>query len=669
MLTVLMAAAGLNPINLNCLTCFTIGDPQNKYWLREQANLLMTSNADYGWGDSSSGDDVTCRQSDLMGYLWVVAETIDEGNILTTKNLKILENWESRITSAPGYENYCYLNTADCSDDDVYKKYGAYLFTTNGADCCISRYTNLDAVSGKGSYNFTDENGCLHVTTPMYYFRKYGDAEFSDIAGTVATIKEKSVADYNSLQLLLGEDFSASNPTSKVAKIEAYFNNPLNHTLRRKHVNGNNDDDRSFDDDDEDDHYGLDSNIMGDWMDKSYKSWTYSLNSDSPVKGYYYYTPGGIDLSGYVESDLRLALIGMVLVFGYMMIQIRSVFLASCAIFEIFCSFLGGNLIYRYLWPTDAGFGYKNYFTLFEALAIFIIIGIGADDSFVFLDMWKDYGPDGSGKSVDTVQRLSATWAHAGKAMLVTSLTTFCSFLTNLDSDFAFLQAFGTYCAVIVLINYIMVMTYFPAAVLFYHRVFEKTACCCGCCGCSSCSSSGDKPAANEPSDNWCKSFCKWCRRRCSISFDLGHWFRETYSPALYQARFVVLAVYFAFVISFLVLASLVKGKSFTTADYLNTDSNWYKFWFAYESKFGGNNYPVQANLIFGFDVDKPVTYGSDFKYYTWSHSAEFGDANYNESWSLSDPEGQIQLRETCAWLRNGVSYSAYLFASRGLHP
>jgi len=30
-------------------------------------------------------------------------------------------------------------------------------------------------------------------------------------------------------------------------------------------------------------------------------------------------------------------------------------------------SFFGGNLIYRYLWPTDDGFGY-NYFTLFQVL-------------------------------------------------------------------------------------------------------------------------------------------------------------------------------------------------------------------------------------------------------------------------------------------------------------
>lgn len=456
MLTIILSIAGSNPINLDNLTNFAFADPTNKFWLRMQAYTLMTANADYDWGESD--DSPTCRQSDIEGYIYIIPEALN-GNILTQKNLKILENWEQTITSAPGYENYCYLTTEDCSDDD--NKDG-YLYTTNGGDCCVSRYTNLDAVSGKGSYNITDENGCYHIVSPLYYFRKYGDASFSDISGTVATIEEKSSSDYTALQKMLDDDFSVNNPKSKIAKMTGYFADPLNRTITRKHV-AQGDDDYIGDD-------YIEYNILSEWMGESYTTWTATLNDKSPVRGFYYFEPGGVDVGDYVTSDLSLAIVGLVLVYVYMMIQIRSVFVASCAMFQILCSFFGGNLVYRYIFPNDDGFGYKNYFTLFEALAIFIIIGIGADDCFVFLDIWKEYET----KSVDTVQRLSATWAHAGKAMLVTSLTTFSAFLTNLNSDFSFIQAFGAYCALIVLLNYIMVMTFFPAVVLYYVSKRER---------------------------------------------------------------------------------------------------------------------------------------------------------------------------------------------------
>ena len=149
------------------------------------------------------------------------------------------------------------------------------------------------------------------------------------------------------------------------------------------------------------------------------------------------------------------------------MIQIRSVFVASCAMFQILCSFFGGNLVYH-IFPNDDGFGYKNYFTLFEALAIFIIIGIGADDCFVFLDIWKEYET----KSVDTVaiaRYVGTCWKGDARYVL-----NHVAFLTNLNSDFSFIQAFGAYCALIVLLNYIMVMTFFPAVVLYYVSKRER---------------------------------------------------------------------------------------------------------------------------------------------------------------------------------------------------
>ena len=99
------------------------------------------------------------------------------------------------------------------------------------------------------------------------------------------------------------------------------------------------------------------------------------------------------------------------------------------------------NLIFHYLWPNPDGIGY-DYFNVFCALAIFIIIGIGADDIFVFNDIWIESGRH---KWASLAHRLSHAYMHAGKAMLVTSATTSISFFTNMTSPFVGTRAFGTF--------------------------------------------------------------------------------------------------------------------------------------------------------------------------------------------------------------------------------
>ena len=88
-----------------------------------------------------------------------------------------------------------------------------------------------------------------------------------------------------------------------------------------------------------------------------------------------------------VNTDMALIMLSIVLVCAYMWFYIGSAFVMACGMFQIFASFFCANLIYRYLWPTASGFGYQ-FFTLFSALSLFIIMGIGADDLFVFWDVW-----------------------------------------------------------------------------------------------------------------------------------------------------------------------------------------------------------------------------------------------------------------------------------------
>merc|ERR1719329_642235 len=118
---------------------------------------------------------------------------------------------------------------------------------------------------------------------------------------------------------------------------------------------------------------------------------------------------------------------------------------------------------------------------------IFVIVGIGADDCFGFLDAFKQsaYEPQLKG---DLTLRFSWAYRRSRNAMFVTTLTTCVSFLAAGFSEIPGISAFGFFAAFTVLWDFVMVITFFAAATVIYHQNFEGTKgghmcieykCCC----------------------------------------------------------------------------------------------------------------------------------------------------------------------------------------------
>ncbi len=110
-----------------------------------------------------------------------------------------------------------------------------------------------------------------------------------------------------------------------------------------------------------------------------------------------------------------------VFIFLYLWLLTGSLFLTVIGLTQIFMAFFSANLIYRYLWPTDQGFGY-NYFNIFNVLSLFIILGVGVDNLFVYRDMWVSSRTETGYATL--AGRKSHVYGHAARAMGVTSLTT-----------------------------------------------------------------------------------------------------------------------------------------------------------------------------------------------------------------------------------------------------
>ena len=137
---------------------------------------------------------------------------------------------------------------------------------------------------------------------------------------------------------------------------------------------------------------------------------------------------GGTEIFDYevqsaVNHDKYLAGVSLVLVIPLVFILSGfSLFSTATAILTLLTSFPIAFFFYRVV------FGIKAI-GLLNVVSLFVIIGIGVDDVFVFLNTFKLAGDL---KGVKTIQdRLAYTIIHASKATFLTSATTAVAFLAN----------------------------------------------------------------------------------------------------------------------------------------------------------------------------------------------------------------------------------------------
>lgn len=84
----------------------------------------------------------------------------------------------------------------------------------------------------------------------------------------------------------------------------------------------------------------------------------------------------------YTYKDMAICLLCGIFIWIYMVVHVKSIFIATMSMINIFMSIPISIIIYNYV------FGIK-YFALLHLLVIIIVLAVGADDIFVFNDMWK----------------------------------------------------------------------------------------------------------------------------------------------------------------------------------------------------------------------------------------------------------------------------------------
>lgn len=160
------------------------------------------------------------------------------------------------------------------------------------------------------------------------------------------------------------------------------------------------------------------------------------------------------------------ALASMVFVWLYISIHLKSVFLGSFAMLNIMFSFPLTFIVYRYVLQI-------TFFSSLHILAIFLVLGIAADDVFIFMDAWHQTGLIKEISS-DLNKRMVFAYKRSAKAMLATSSTTSAAFLATGLSEIMPISSFGFFAGVLIPMNYFLVITFFPALMIVQEKYLKS---------------------------------------------------------------------------------------------------------------------------------------------------------------------------------------------------
>ncbi|VDP42094.1 unnamed protein product, partial [Soboliphyme baturini] len=111
------------------------------------------------------------------------------------------------------------------------------------------------------------------------------------------------------------------------------------------------------------------------------------------------------------------------------------------------------------------------FFPFMNLMVVVLLIGIGADDTFVLKYVFDSFKVDGS-KQV-TAQHVSNALSYSAVAMFVTSATTASAFYACIVSKVIVMQCFGLFAGTAILTNYLLVISILPASLIILDRYIE----------------------------------------------------------------------------------------------------------------------------------------------------------------------------------------------------
>lgn len=356
-----------------------------------------------------------------------------EGSILTEEKLAEVRNIEQRFLNATGYTDRCLLEFKDYRTLPT----GYYPLPTNE-----QRVQCLPPLSAT---NF------FYPTLNASESRKYAMYDIYDLNGNGTHLYHvpdvtNMMAQGGAYAWFVSRNFSVWNQTSSVLRTQFSFGAPV----------------------------APDTDLTNlDEQKEAFASWITSFSSEFESWGtdnvrllWQGTSITSWEITQLIKRDSLFCIGSVLLVLVWMIFHFRSVTLALVGMLNLLACIPVGHFV------THIIMGNK-YLGLLMTLPIFIIAGIGCDDIFVFFDAWRASGTQGSHISSQVETRLDWTYRRAVSSMLVTSLTSSATFFITAISPIPPIRQFGIAMGANILANFLLATTFFPAALLLWHRYLE----------------------------------------------------------------------------------------------------------------------------------------------------------------------------------------------------
>ena len=249
-------------------------------------------------------------------------------------------------------------------------------------------------------------------------------------------------------KILLQNSFSSTNLNSKIARSIYNFGAPINIDNKNYTVSK----------DDLKEQNKIFSNFIYDFFLESEKfditTYVFNVNIVNKI------------VDKVIKSDFMWAFGSFIFVFFYMLFHTKSIMLTILSMWEIILAFPIALFIYLVVFRI-------KYFANIHIVIIFLILGIAADDFFIFLNTWEQSEAIPMFEN-DLVARISYVYRKASKAMLVTTITTIFAFLATGISGALPISTFGFFAATLIGMNYLLVISYYPACVILREKFCKK---------------------------------------------------------------------------------------------------------------------------------------------------------------------------------------------------
>jgi predicted RND superfamily exporter protein len=337
------------------------------------------------------------------------------------------------------------------------------------------------------------------------------------------------------------------------------------------------------------------------------------------------------------QQDLSLTFASFIFVFMYMWFNTESFFIASVGMLQVLSSFLPAAI----MWAAIDSRGMQ----FMQFLAIFMILGIGADDVFVLYDAWtqakQELEADGSKPEVHQIFIMA--YRRAFSAMFTTTATTAWAFLFGILNPIPSISSFCVFAAMVVIFDFLWCITLTASAIAFFERFMRghKFACF------------GDKP---EPG-TCCQPGCCWgCMRiiwqkvtktppdQAPTTRFLDRFFEGPLFNTIKRFKLFMVIFWIVLLIAAIISAAVGVKLADKNPEGLPSDHPIQRANNILEAYFSQTT-PEVVQVLWGLDKDEPVT--------EWSKTEEIGFApmptvKYGSTAAATSKEGQQKILALC---------------------